>query len=150
MSHCYEPSLATPRIVEEKIIPIKALFEYQRAKRGALDQYRKKSNKVVIPGGCPEAKTGAGYLGHRGLLVPCNEQEDVHLPLDNFVNIYDNTVDEVFGYFNQILSNIDYDDTCAKACTLMGQKECIVYPITQYNKIGDKYDLIDFRECMKR
>lgn len=148
MSHCYEPSLATPRIVEDGIIPIKPLFEYQRAKRSILAH--NKSGHVEIPGGCPEAKTGAAYLGHRGLLVPCNEQEDVHLELETFVNIYDNSIDEIFAYYNKILDNINYDATCAKACTLMGQRECIVYPITQYNKVGDKYDLIDFRECMKR
>ena len=148
MSHCYEPSLATPKIIERGIIPIKPLFEYQRVKRSVIA--KQTSNKVVIPGGCPEAKTGAAYLGHRGLLVPCNEQEVVHLELEKFVNIYDNTVDEIFEYYNEILTNIDYDPTCAKACTLMGQRECIVYPITQYNKVGDKYDLIDFRECMKR
>lgn len=150
MSHCYEPSLATPKIVERGIIPIKPLFEYQRAKRAVVEQYRDRSNEIVIPGGCPEAKVGAAYLGHRGLLVPCNEQEDIHLDLDKFVNIYDNTTEEIFAYYNKILSNINFDDTCAKACTLMGQRECIVYPITQYNRVGDKYDLIDFRECMKR
>lgn len=150
MSHCYEPSLATPRIVEEGIIPIKSLFDYQRTKRSIVERNKRKGSRVEIPGGCPEAKVGAGYLGHRGLLVPCNEQEDVHLLLDNIVNIYDNTVEEVFDYYNQILSGIDFDSTCAKSCTLMGQRECIVYPITQYNKVGDTYDLIDFRECMKR
>lgn len=150
MSHSYEPSLATPKIVEEKIIPIKPLFEYQRTKRNLVAEYKKKSDFIEIPGGCPEAKTGAAYLGHRGLLVPCNEQEDVHLVLDKFVNIYDNTIEEIFDYYNKILDGINYDSTCARSCTLMGQKECIVYPITQYNKVGDKYDLIDFRECMKR
>lgn len=126
------------------------MFEYQRAKRSIVERYKAKGEKIVIPGGCPESKAGAGYLGHRGLLVPCNEQEDVHLTLDNIVNIYDNTVDEIFKYYNQLLDNIDCDPTCAKSCTLMGQRECIVYPITQYNKVGDKYDLIDFRECMKQ
>jgi organic radical activating enzyme len=150
MSHCYEPSLANPQIIKDGIIPIKPLFEYQRAKRSVVASNSKKSNRIEIPGGCPEAKTGAAYLGHRGLLVPCNEQEDVHLELEKFVNIYDNTLEEIFQYYNQILDNIDYDSTCAKACTLLGQRECFVYPITQYNKLGDKYDLIDFRECMKR
>lgn len=150
MSPCYEPRLATPQLISDGVIPIKPLHDYQKLKNKVVGDYIEKSSYVEIPGGCPEAKDGAAYLGHRGLLVPCNEQEDDHLPLAEFINIYDNTIEEVFDYLNEILDGINTNETCADSCTAMGQRECFVFPITQYNKVGDKYELIDFRECMKR
>lgn len=148
MSPCYEPKLATPGIIEQGIIPIDRLMLYQKLKNKAIDE--QKSEYIEIPGGCPEANDNAVYLGHAGVLVPCNEQEDDHFKMDNVVNIYDNTLEDVFDYLNEILDNINTCETCHRSCTKMGQKECHVFPITQYNKIGDKYELIDFRECMKR
>ena len=144
MSPCYEPNLSMKNVERDGIIPIKTLFNYQRLKNSAAD------NNPKIWKGCPEARDNAAYLSHRGLLVPCNEQEDSHFKLKEFVNIYDNTTDEVIEYLNVILDGIKTDPTCLRACTEMGQRECFIFPITQYNKVGDKYELIDFRECMKR
>ena len=144
MSPCYEPNLNMKNVEKDGIIPIKTLYNYQRLKNQAVN------NNPKIWKGCPEARDNAAYLGHRGLLVPCNEQEDAHFKMDTFVNIYDNSIDEVIEYLNVILNGINTDDTCLRSCTEMGQRECFIFPITQYNKVGDKYELIDFRECMKR
>lgn len=145
LSPCYEPNKDfLSKVVPEGIIPTSELFTYQKLKR-----IINKNNPQVWKE-CPEARDNAVYLSHRGILFPCNEQEDAHFLKENCVNIYDNTMEEVIDYLNSILSGINEDATCLKACTELGQKECFVFPITQYNKEGDSYELIDFRECMKR
>ena len=145
MSPCYEPNLRMKDVEKDGIIPVKELFNYQRIKNKVAEHATPKVWK-----GCPEATDNAAYLSHRGLLIPCNEQEDSHFLKKNIINIYDNSIEEVMEYLNVILENINNDSTCLRACTEMGQRECFIFPITQYNKKGDKYELIDFRECMKR
>lgn len=137
-SPCYEPPNFN-ETAKEKILPVPELVRYQKTKNAVND--RNVSS-------CPEFKSNAAYLGHRGILVPCNEQEDRFMKSKNPTTIYNASLEECFGQLNSILENIKNDSICQKSCSLMGQLECVKHPIVQLDREFNSFDLIDFREKM--
>lgn len=137
-SPCYEPPNFKDT-AKDKILPVPELVRYQKTKNSVNDR---------IVSSCPEFKSNAAYLGHRGILVPCNEQEDRYMREKNPITIYNSTLESCFDHMNKILDNIKNDSICQKSCSLMGQLECVKHPIVQLDRDFNSFDLIDFREKM--
>lgn len=135
---CYEPSSFEDK-ENKKILPTSDLVRYQKTKNAVEERF---------VSSCPEFSSNAAYLGHRGILVPCNEQEDKFMKLKDVTTIYNSSVEECFKGLNQILAGINNDVICKKSCSLMGQLECIKHPIVQIDRSFNSFDLIDFREKM--